>query len=1155
LRVAHGPGTGRHSVFSDPTGRRWRRARRLALVAGVGTTILAAVVVVAVLSPPPLPVLAPGAAGASALSRAPTLATSRVMRARLAARRRLYAALHRHRPAPALRPSALPLPRRGMTAAPGTSPINAGFYVDWDDNSFASFKAHIADLDWVICEWAFLADGDSLRVRVDPRVPYLAARQPAGDRPAVILMVTNYDSATQSFDVGRARALLADSTSRARTARQLAGLVRQYGLQGVAIDLEELGPDQNDALVDFTARLHALLAPAGALTTEAVPYDGGALLLRRLAAAADYLLVMLYDEHYGRGDAGPVASQAWYAAHARRVLSIVPPAKSILAIGAYGYDWNDAGPGASGSEMTFEDAMAAARDNHVEPGFDPVSLNPYVTWTDPDSTDHVVWYLDAVTAYDQVRVARTLGAAGRIIWRLGAEDPSLWSVLSLMDAPGDTADGAHRAVAAAATIPAGYNVEFHGTGELLDLVARPAPGHRDLTVDPASGLVVGEHYTRLPSSYVVRRFGAARHEVALTFDDGPDPTFTPEILDTLRSRGAPATFFVIGVNVESQIPLLRRMLADGDEIGNHTFTHPNLALTSSRVTRLELTAMERLLEAVLDRRTAFFRPPYFGDAEPTTADELVPIGIATDLGYTTVGVHIDSEDWRRPGVQQIVQNVLGQLARGNVILLHDGGGDRTQTVAALGPLIDSLRVRGDTLVPLSKLAGLSRAQAMPTLTRGSVWVRAAELASFGLVGVAEWGLHWVFLLAVIIGLGRLLYVLSLAALQRRRAHRRHTAGSTFAPRVTIVVPAYNEAKVIVRTVSSLLAQQYAGPLDVIIVDDGSPDDTAAVARAEFAADPRVSVYRKANGGKASALNYGIARARGEVIVGLDADTLFPLGTLRALVAPLEDPEVGAVAGNAKVGNRINLVTRWQALEYVTTQNLDRRAFSLLDCITVVPGAVGAWRRKHILEAGGFSADTLAEDQDLTLAIRRHGHSIAYADDAVAYTEAPDTLGALARQRFRWAFGTLQCAWKHRDALLRPRYGSLGMVGLPNVWIFQLLFTAISPVADLLFLWSLVSVWLDHVQHGATYALTSLEQVLLLYTIFLLVDWLVAVVAFLMEPGEDRRLIWLVFLQRFAYRQLMYFVVLRSFVAAVRGGIVGWGKLERKATVALPVPQP
>jgi len=369
--------------------------------------------------------------------------------------------------------------------------------------------------------------------------------------------------------------------------------------------------------------------------------------------------------------------------------------------------------------------------------------------------------------------------------------------------------------------------------------------------------------------------------------------------------------------------------------------------------------------------------------------------------------------------------------------------------------------------------------------------------------------------------------------------------------VTIIVPAYNEERVIVSTVRSLLNQEYGGELNILVIDDGSPDETFNVARREFGDDPRVLVLRKENGGKASALNFGIARARGEIIVCLDADTQFTPTTVARLVAPMSDHKVGAVAGNAKVGNRHNMVTRWQALEYVTSQNLERRAFAVLNAITIVPGAVGAWRKAYVQAVGGFSDDTLAEDQDLTWALGEEGVRVTYADDAIAYTEAPDTLKTLIRQRFRWSFGTLQSVWKHKKITFRPKYGSLGMIAMPNVWIFQLFYTAISPLADILFAWSLFSVLIARYQHGDRYALSNLEDVLKLYVIFLVVDWLAAVVAFLMEPGEEKALTWLVLIQRFVFRQTMYWVVVKSIAAALRGHVVGWGKLERKGMNLLP----
>ena len=355
--------------------------------------------------------------------------------------------------------------------------------------------------------------------------------------------------------------------------------------------------------------------------------------------------------------------------------------------------------------MTFQDAVTAARNNHAPIHFDTASGNPYVAWSDPDSTDHIVWFIDASAARNEIAVARSHHVAGVALWRLGSEDRSLWRAL-----------GRGAALATAGpidTIPGGYDVEFDGTGEILRVSQRPAPGFRRVMIDSATRMVRDEQYLVLPSPYIVQRSGLAKHRIALTFDDGPDASWTSAILDTLRSRRAPATFFVIGENAEATPGLLRQIYAEGHEIGNHTFTHPNLALTSSFVTRLEIDATERLIEAALDKRSAFFRPPYFGDAEPTTSDELVPVGIASDLGFLTAGLHVDSDDWRRPGAARILRNVLDRSSNGNVVLLHDGGGNRAQTVAALGPMIDSLRARGDTLVVLSALVGVTRDQAMP----------------------------------------------------------------------------------------------------------------------------------------------------------------------------------------------------------------------------------------------------------------------------------------------------------------------------------------------------------------------------------------------------------------------------------------------------------
>jgi cellulose synthase/poly-beta-1,6-N-acetylglucosamine synthase-like glycosyltransferase len=260
-----------------------------------------------------------------------------------------------------------------------------------------------------------------------------------------------------------------------------------------------------------------------------------------------------------------------------------------------------------------------------------------------------------------------------------------------------------------------------------------------------------------------------------------------------------------------------------------------------------------------------------------------------------------------------------------------------------------------------------------------------------------------------------------------------------------------------------------------------------------------------------------------------------------------DARVGAVAGNAKVGNRINTVTRWQALEYITAQNLERRALAALNCITVVPGAVGAWRRSALEQFGGFPTQTLAEDQDLTLQLQRAGYRIVYDDEAIAWTEAPETFAGLARQRFRWSFGTLQCVWKQRDMLFRRRYGVMGWFALPQVWLFQIVFGLVAPLVDLALLWQLISTGIDVLQHKQLADTSTLAVTSVYYALFTLFDIAAGVLAFSLEKNENWRLLWWLIQQRFGYRQIMYYVVVKSIVTALRGSAVGWGKLDRTAT--------
>jgi cellulose synthase/poly-beta-1,6-N-acetylglucosamine synthase-like glycosyltransferase/peptidoglycan/xylan/chitin deacetylase (PgdA/CDA1 family) len=1033
-----------------------------------------------------------------------------------------------------------PPPTVPAPIVPATRPLSVGFFINWDESSYESLKRNLDHLDWVVAEWSHLQEGPN-PLATDVHIPALNWIRLTRPEVRVLPMVQNVFNEKWQGDL-LARTI-ADEPHRQNLIRLLTAFVEDNKFAGLCVDFEEPPPAAQANLLTFMQELHTTFAAKNLLVVQAVPFDDAAWNYKAYSAATDYLILMAYDQHWTGSDAGPVAAQDWFEQKLIARMRELNASKTIIALGNYGYNWNDANTEAD--EVTFQEALISARESDATPSFDPASRNPYFEYDEEDNSHHKVWFLDAVTAYNQMRAASGYKPAGFGIWRLGSEDPSVWSILGTQISSPDVLR----------SINYGYEVDFEGNGELLRVMSRPQKGARDLDMDAASGFIKSEKFTALPSSYVVQRTGDRPGLLALTFDDGPDPRWTPAILDILKQENVPATFFIIGKNGQAYPELVRRVVDEGHEIGNHSFTHPNLGEIPLSLTELELNATQRLIESEVGRSTVLFRPPYFGDAEADKPQEVEPALVAQRLGYIMVGVRIDPDDWQLPvTADQIVQRTIDRATdsnpetRGEIILLHDSGGDRSATIAALPRLIHELKARGFRFVAVSDLAGLSRDQVMPVIPPNQRVFTRADAVMFFFLSTGGWILQWVFLIGILLGLARLLFVGSLALAQWLRSRRRERihAGSDYVPFVSILVPAYNEELVIANTIHSLLASDYSR-YEIIVVDDGSQDGTSKVVADNFGGDERVRLLTVANAGKAAALNTGLRHARGEIVIALDADTLFAPQTVGALARRFYDKTLGAIAGNAKVGNRVNLVTRWQALEYITSQNMDRRAFASLNCITVVPGAVGAWRKDLLDEVGGFPSDTLAEDQDLTLRIRRLGYHIGYEETAIAWTEAPHNLRALAKQRFRWAYGTLQCMWKHRDALFRSRYGALGFVAMPNVWIFQILFSLISPVMDLMLIYVLVANAIDRWQQPTGYTSTNLQQVFLYYALFLAIDWVSAGFAFMLDRRERWSLLWWLFLQRFCYRQVMYSVMIKSVAMAIRGPVVGWGKLERKAT--------
>lgn len=1023
---------------------------------------------------------------------------------------------------------------RGWRAASTSRPtLRYAFHSPSEERSFTSLQKNAAELDGIFMDW----------MEIDPKGG--VRRQGREEQSRTLRWVSRYAPELQKYAIlvssqpapSFARLVATTKVARSHVAQIVTDL-QSAGFNGLMLHFEgEIVKTR--AFAVFLDMLKQELSRCGCKLVLLAPTSVELKYLVPNLRKADLVVLRTYFSSAGFGS---VPTQDEFEQQLEEARKLIPAEKLIVGIGSYATLANEDGE----KQLTSVYHSWYLSDTSGAPLTLDRNLVGRFRFTREDGKKVDVRVLDGVTAFNHMRAALSRRPAGVALWRLGIEDTSVWQALGKGKFPDS------RALRGLRTLEGMSDLTGQIEGAIFAVEAVGTAGSRHLDFDASRGLIIAQRLIRAPVSYRASNWVRQTEKlVALSFDDGPDPKYTPRILDILKEKSARATFFVTGAKALTHPSLLRRIYDEGHDIGNHTFSHPDLANRSGFEIDLELNATQRTLEKVLNVRTRLFRAPYSSVAFETSPEGLRVLARAGELGYVSLRVTVDPYDWANPTSEMIVDRVMSTIVADQpsniVILLHDSGGDRTHTIEALPIIIDQLKQSGHRFVAAHELMEGGPEVFMPRATTPEQEPQTLAVLSGVGVDFYTWivtALPPVAMVTIVLCLFRSVFVCVFAC-RHARIHRRRRSKS-WQPSVCVVIPAYNEEKVILKTIESVRAGNYPG-LEIIVVDDGSSDNTFSVVKGAYT-NGEVKVFRVPNAGKASALNSGIERAQAEIVVAIDADTVLAPNAVERLVRHFEDERVGAVAGKAVVGNETSTIGKFQSLEYITSQNLDRRAFELFNAISVVPGAIGAWRRAALLSVGGFREDTLAEDADATVSLERKGYRVLYEPDAVAFTEAPETVKAFLKQRFRWMFGTLQMAFKHRAALLNGEARGVGLIALPNIVIFQIGFTLLAPIFDLVLIINVFSMTFGYVigdeVAGNVWTLT------IYWMAFQFVDAaLLALVARLEGGGVFWRMLPYLIIQRFFYRQLLYIVAVKTLFAAVAGTFVGWGKLVRTGNVA------
>lgn len=998
-----------------------------------------------------------------------------------------------------------------------------------DLNGYLSFARNCQDINVLVPEMFEISAADfGVRpLKIDNEMLQILEpilRDPS-TRPALMPSIALAFNGDQSRFLARLR----HAEFRITLVNQMLAAVRRRKGQGLCLSLEFETDSDLAPLVALLKDMKESFSKADLTTCITITEDGVLWQNDQIVAAADFIILKMFRTVWSGSKPGALAPDDKFADVAQKIAAKVGKSKLVIALGNHAVDW------VSGKilpeTLTVADAFKRIDEANATLEFGAPSLNGYSSFVDANGERHQIWMLDAVSAHNQILDLFAAGISSIAIANLGLEDPGLWKMLEAIDPK------SRNAAKTLEVINLKDFISYEGVGPFYRWRQGARAGVRQISQDFDSGKITSQRLTKMPHTTIMQRHGETSGlRIALTFDDGPNPTATSAVLDALQKANVPATFFVVGSAALKAPNLLRRMIDEGHLIGSHTFLHPHLERVQPWQINLELNATQRLIEGQTGRRTRLFRPPYIRGSGPMTAKEAAPFPALAAQGYVIAGSEIVPPDWAGLSAQGIVDYTLNGLKNGygNIILLHDGRSEGMHTVAAIPMLINRLKAEGYQIVSLADLLDTQPEALMPMSGKTDAAFSSVSFGAISTVFQTLFILFWVFIFA---GVARAIAYLVLAH-NRVTQSPKHTRTL---PTVTVVIPAYNESLVIKNCVRNALAADYPD-LRVIVVDDGSTDDTLDVLRSVYGEHSQVKILTQANQGKWKALNAAYAQMESEIAVCIDADTQISPDAIRHLVAPFADARIGAVAGTVLVGNKHNLLSKLQALEYFVMQNIGRRAHEHINGIVVVPGALGAWRVEAVRDLGLLSNETLTEDTDLTMWMLRGGYRVAYADEATGYTEAPLDVRSLLKQRLRWNIGILQSLWKHRHAFAETR--SARLFSFLDLAFFGFFLPLLAPIVDLMVL-IIVANFVIAQMSGALPDFAGLTTTIVLgYVILPLVDLLTTLMAFRFDRREKLRLIWVVPFQNIFFRQILYLSVYRAVFASITGHLASWDKLKR-----------